>query len=72
MKTFAKMIVAAMVALFMACVAIVNDASDRVAITVCVAVGLAVALALGVFDMPERKGKHMSLKDAARSFEQAA
>lgn len=71
MKTFAKMIVAAMVALFMACVAIVNDASDRVAITVCVAVGLAVALALGVFDMPERT-KHTSIKDAARSFEQAA
>ena len=71
MKTFAKMIVAAIVAVFMACIAIANDASDRVAITVCVAVGLAVALALGVFDMPA-KNKHMTIKDGARSFEQAA
>jgi len=72
MKTFAKSMMACLVGFAMMCVAIASDASDRVAITVCVAVGLAVAVALGVFDMPERKGRHTSLKDAARSYDQAA
>lgn len=72
MKTFAKMIVAAIVALFMACVAIAYNASDNLVFCTLFTVGIAVSALLGVFDMPERKGKHMSLKDAARSFEQAA
>lgn len=72
MKTFAKMMVACLLGFAVMCIAIASDASDRVAITVCVVTGLAVSLALGVFDLPERKGRHMSLKDGARSFEQAA
>lgn len=71
MKTFAKMIVACLVGFAMMCVAIASDASDRVAIVTYFATAIGVALALGVFDMPERT-KHTSIKDAARSFEQAA
>ena len=71
MKTFLKMIVAAIVAVGMACVAIVNDASDRLVIVTYFATAIGVAAVLGVFDMPA-KNKHMTIKDGARSFEQAA
>ena len=71
MKFIAKIFVAAMVALFMACVAIVNDASDRMVIVTYFATAIAVAAALGVFD-ESTKSKYMSLKDGARSYDQAA
>lgn len=71
MKFLLKVFVAAMVALFMACIAIVNDASDRLVIVTYFATAIAVSAALGVFDMPEER-KHTSLKDGARSYDQAA
>lgn len=71
MKTFTKMMVAAIVAVGMACVAIAHDASDNLVIVTMFATGIAVSALLGVFDMPA-KSKHMSLKDGARSYDQAA
>lgn len=71
MKTFLKMMVAAIVAVGMACVAIVNDASDRMVIVTYFTTAIAVAAVLGAFDMPA-KSKHMKLKDGARSYDQAA
>ena len=71
MKTFAKMIVAAIVAVFMACVLIMHDASDNAVIVTYFTTAIAVAAVLGVFDMPA-KSRHMSLKDGARSYDQAA
>ena len=68
MKTFAKMIVAAIVALGMACVLIWHDASDRAVIVTYFTVAIAVSAVLGVFDVNERKERtmHQSIKDAAR------
>lgn len=71
MKTFLKMIVAAIVAVSMACVAIASDASDNLVIVTLFATAIAVSALLGVFDMQERT-KHMSLKDGARHYDQAA
>lgn len=71
MKTFAKLIVAAMVAVFMACVLIMHDASDNAVIVTMFATGIAVSALLGVYD-ESAKSKHISLKDGARSYDQAA
>lgn len=72
MKTFVKMIVAAIVAAGMACVAIAHDASDNLVIVTMFATGIAVSALLGVYDVPAERTKHMSLKDGARSYDQAA
>lgn len=71
MKTFLKMIMAAIVAVGMACVLIMHDASDNAVIVTVFVTAIAVSAALGVYDMPA-KGRHTSLKDGARSLEQAA
>lgn len=57
MKTIIKIIVAAIVAMAMACVLIAHDASDNVVITFyfCTAIGLCAIL--GVFDIKERKNR---------------
>jgi len=71
MKTFLKMIVAAIVAIGMACVAIACNASDNLVIVTMLVTAIAVAAVLGVFNMTA-KGRHTSIKDGARSLEQAA
>ena len=71
MKTFLKMIVAAMVAVGMGVMAIACNASDNLVIMTMLVTAIAVAAVLGVFD-EIAKGRHMSLKDGARSLEQAA
>jgi len=71
MKFILKVFVACMVGLAMMCIAIAYDASDRLVIVTYFATAIAVAAVLGVFDVPA-KSKHMSLKDGARSYDQAA
>jgi hypothetical protein len=72
MKTFAKMIVAAIVAVFMARVLIMHGASDNLVICTLFATGIAVSGLLGVFDMPERT-KHDSIRHkTGRNYGQAA
>jgi len=72
MKTFLKMIVAAIVAVGMACVAIANDASDNVVIVTLFATGIAVSALLGVYDMPAERTKHDSIRPQRRDYGQAA
>lgn len=72
MKTFLKMIVAAIVAVFMGAMAIAYGASDNLIICTMLVTAIAVSALLGVFDMPAERTKHMSLKDEARSYDQAA
>lgn len=76
MKTFAKMIVAAIVAVGMACVAIAHDASDNLVIVTLFATGIAVSALLGVYDMPAERRKHDSIRHKAgirsRSYGHAA
>ena len=72
MKTFLKMMVAAMVAVGMACVAIAHDASDNLVIVTLFATGIAVSALLGVYDMPERT-KHDTIRHkTGRNYGQAA
>lgn len=71
MKTFLKMIVAAIVAVFMGVVAIACGASDNLVIVTMFVTAIAVSGLLGVFD-ESAKGRHMTIKDGARSLEQAA
>ena len=71
MKTFLKMVVAAIVAVFMGVMTIACDASDNLVIVTMFATAIAVSGLLGVYDMPGRT-KHTSLKDGARSYGQAA
>ena len=73
MKTFAKMIVAAIVAVGMACVAIAHDASDNLVIVTLFATGIAVSALLGVYDMPTERTKHDSIRHkTGRNYGQAA
>ena len=73
MKTFAKMIVAAIVAAGMACVAIAHDASDNAVIVTLFATGIAVSALLGVYDMPAERTKHDSIRHkTGRNYGQAA
>jgi len=72
MKTFLKMIVAAIVAVGMACVAIANDASDNLVIVTLFATGIAVSALLGVYDMPAERTKHDSIRPQRRDYGQAA
>lgn len=69
---FLKMVVAAIVAVLMASVLIMHDASDNAVIVTLFATAFAVSAALGVFDMPAKDAKHTSLKDGARSYGEAA
>lgn len=72
MKTFLKMIVAAIVAVFMGVVAIAHDASDNLVIVTMFATAIAVSALLGVYDMPERT-KHDSIRHkTGRNYGQAA
>lgn len=76
-KTFrfiGLVIVAALVGFAAMCVAIAFDASDKVAIVSYFGVAIAIALALGAFDMSaiKRGIQHTSIKDAARNYGQAA
>lgn len=71
MKTIVKTIVAAIVAVGMACVLIMHDASGNLVIVTMFATAIAVAAALGVFDVLA-KSKHLTIKNGARSYEQAA
>lgn len=71
MKFIAKVFVACLVGFAVMYVAIAYDASDKVAILSYFGVAIAVAAVLGVFDIPA-KSRHMSLKDGARSYDQAA
>ena len=71
MKFIAKIFVACLVGFAMMCIAIWYDASDRLVIASYFATAIAVSALLGVFD-ESVKSKHMSLKDGARSYDQAA
>lgn len=71
MKFILKVFVACLVGFAMMCIAIAYDASDRLAIASYFATAIAVAAVLGVFD-ESAKSKHTSLKDGARSYDQAA
>ena len=71
MKFILKVFVACLVGFVMMCIAIWCDASDRLAIVTYFTTAIAVAAALGVFDVLA-KIKHMSIKNGARSYDQAA
>lgn len=71
MKFILKVFVACLVGLAMMCIAIAYDASDRLAIMLYLATAIAVSALLGVFD-ESAKSRHMSLKDGARHYDQAA
>jgi hypothetical protein len=72
MKTFLKMIVAAIVAVFMACLLIMHGASDNAVIVTMFATVIAVSALLGVYDMPERT-KHDTIRHkTGRNYGQAA
>lgn len=72
MKTFAKMIVAAIVAVFMGVMAIANGASDNLVLCTLFATGIAVSALLGVYDMPERTKHDSILHKTGRNYGQAA
>ena len=71
MKFIAKVFVACLVGFTMMCIAIAYDASDRLVIVLYFATAIAVAAVLGVSD-ESAKRKHMTIKDGARSYDQAA
>lgn len=67
MRTFLKMIVAAIVALGMACVLVMHDASFNAIIVTYFTVAIMVCAVLGVFDIRDNaKTRHMNLRDAYR------
>lgn len=76
MKTFLKMVVAAIVAAGLACVLIMYGASDNAVIVVLFATGIAVSALLGVFDIPAERTKYDSIRHKAgirsRSYGHAA
>ncbi len=73
MKTFAKMIVAAIVAVLMGVMVIACNASDNLVIVTMFATAIAVAAVLGVFDMPAERTKHDSIRHkTGRNYGQAA
>ena len=71
MKFLLKVFVACLMGFAMMCIAIAYDASDVLAISTYLATSVAVAAVLGAFD-ESAKSKHMTIKDAARHYEQAA
>ena len=71
MKFIAKIFVACLVGFAMMCIAIAYDASDRLVIALYFTTVIAVAVVLGAFDV-SAKSKHMTIKDGARSYDQAA
>lgn len=73
MRTIVKMLVAVIVATFMAGVLIMHDASDNAVLSVYFFGTIGLCLVLGVFDVKKRKDvKHTSIKDATRNYGQAA
>ena len=73
MKTFLKMLVAAIVAAGMACVLIMHGASDNLVIVVLFATVIAVSGLLGVYEMPAERTKHDSIRHkTGRNYGQAA
>lgn len=71
-KTIIKIIVAAIVAVGMAFVLIMHDASDNAVIVTMFVTAIAVSALLGVYDMPERT-KHDSIRHkTGRNYGQAA
>lgn len=73
MKTFAKMIVAAIVAVFMGIMAIAYDASDNLVIVTMFAAGIVVSALLGVYDMPAERTRHDTIRHkTGRNYGQAA
>lgn len=72
MKTFAKMIVAAIVAVFMGVMVIACDASDSLVIVTMFATAIAASGLLGVFDMPAERTKHDSIRHKTGNYSQAA
>ena len=71
MKFLLKVFVASLVGLVMMCIAIAYDASDLLAIASYFTTAIAVAAVLGAFN-ESAKSKHMTIKDGARSYDQAA
>ena len=71
MKFIVKIFVAAIVAVGLACVLIMYGASDNLVICTMFTTAIAVAAVLGAFDIPA-KSKHMTIKDGARHYDQAA
>lgn len=71
MKFIAKIFVASLVGFAMMCIAIAYGASDRLAIAMYFTTAIAVAAVLGAFD-ESAKSKHMTIKDGARSYREAA
>lgn len=66
MKTLSKIVVAAIVALFVAALSIVLDASDNFVLGVYFVVALSVSGLLGVFDIPEEKRNTIRKSEGAR------
>lgn len=72
-KTIVKIIVAAMVAMGLAVVLMMHDASDNAVLSVYFFGAIGVCAVLGVFDIKERKdAKHTNIKDATRNYRKAA
>jgi hypothetical protein len=71
MKFIAKVSVACLVGFAMMCAVILADASDVVAFVTYLATSIAVAAVLGAFD-ESAKSRHMTIKDGARSYREAA
>jgi len=71
MKFIAKIFVACLVGFAMMCAVILVDASDMVAFATYLATSIAVAAVLGAFD-ESAKSRHMTIKDGARSYREAA
>ena len=73
MKTFLKMIVAAIVAAGMGVMAIAYGASDNLVIVVLFATVIAVSGLLGVYDIPAERTKHDTIRHkTGRNYGQAA
>lgn len=75
MKTIAivlKWMLCVIAAIGLACAAVCVNMSDRAVIGVFFFGGILVALVLGLFDISEPIGRHMSLKQGARSMHRAA
>ena len=71
MRFILKVFVACLVGFAVMCIAIAVDASDVLAFSTYLATSVAVAALLGAFD-ESAKSKHMTIKDGARHYEQAA
>lgn len=71
-KFITKFIVAALVGFAMMCVAIMFDASNKVAVVCYFGAAIVAAAVMGVFKCDERKVRHMSIEDGVSSIRRAA